>query len=253
MFVEDRVVDSNIENNAKLWRFMDFTKLVSILSTNSLYFRRSDKFKDVFEGRIFGLEENHRRLESMEISGDRDEVIKRSESYLKDTLELSDYEREHDFINCWHLNEYESAAMWDLYAESGQGVAIQTTFGRMKQSLLNCEKDIHIGKVKYIDHKLERNFHGDTLRPFYTKRLSFKHEEEVRLVYEALDDREISLDILKYRNVFGVKMKVNLFELIERVYVSPDAEPWFVDIVKVILEKFNIDVEVIHSDLYEIN
>ncbi|MGF9958045.1 hypothetical protein QRE62_01345 (plasmid) [Bacillus mycoides] len=90
MFVEDRVVDSNIENNAKLWRFMDFTKLVSILSTNSLYFRRSDKFKDVFEGRIFGLEENHRRLESMEISGDRDEVIKRSESYLKDTLELSD-------------------------------------------------------------------------------------------------------------------------------------------------------------------
>ncbi|MEC3298319.1 DUF2971 domain-containing protein [Bacillus thuringiensis] len=123
----------------------------------------------------------------------------------------------------------------------------------MKQSLLDCEKDIHIGKVKYIDNKLERNFHGDPLRPFYTKRLSFKHEEEVRLVYEALDDREIPLDILKYGNVFGGNMKVNLFELIERVYVSPNAEPWFVDIVKVILEKSNIDVEVIHSDLYEIN
>lgn len=47
------------------------------------------------------------------------------------------------------------------------------------------------------------------------KRLSFKHEEEVRLVYEALDDREVSMDILKCRNVFGVNMKVDLFDLIE--------------------------------------
>ncbi len=52
--------------------------------------------------------------------------------------------------------------------------------------------------------------------------------------------------------MFGRNVKVDLSNLIERVYVSPDADPWFVDVVKVVLEKFDIDAEVVHSELYEI-
>ncbi|MCU4716445.1 hypothetical protein OCE25_29900 [Bacillus cereus] len=44
-------------------------------------------------------------------------------------------------------NEGESAAMWDLYVKSGEGIAVQTTFGRIKQSLDCREEDIYIGKV----------------------------------------------------------------------------------------------------------
>jgi hypothetical protein len=37
--------DSNI-----IWRYMDFTKFVSLLDRSALFFARADKFKDQFEG-----------------------------------------------------------------------------------------------------------------------------------------------------------------------------------------------------------
>ncbi len=36
--------------NSQIWRYMDFTKFVSLLSSKSLYFTRSDQFEDLFEG-----------------------------------------------------------------------------------------------------------------------------------------------------------------------------------------------------------
>ena len=36
--------------NAKIWRYMDFTKLVSLLEKRALFFCRSDKLGDPFEG-----------------------------------------------------------------------------------------------------------------------------------------------------------------------------------------------------------
>jgi len=38
--------------SARIWRYMDFTKYVSLLDTGSLYFARSDKLEDPFEGSI---------------------------------------------------------------------------------------------------------------------------------------------------------------------------------------------------------
>jgi hypothetical protein len=35
---------------ATIWRYMDFTKLVSLLETKSLFFARADKLGDAFEG-----------------------------------------------------------------------------------------------------------------------------------------------------------------------------------------------------------
>jgi len=36
--------------NAQLWRYMDFTKYVSLLSSRALYFTRADQFEDTYEG-----------------------------------------------------------------------------------------------------------------------------------------------------------------------------------------------------------
>jgi len=38
--------------NVKVWRYMDFTKLVSLLDSRTLYFTRPDKFDDPFEGSL---------------------------------------------------------------------------------------------------------------------------------------------------------------------------------------------------------
>lgn len=39
------------------------------------------------------------------------------------------------YISCWHMNEYESAAMWKLYAKSSDAIAIQTTFQKLCESI----------------------------------------------------------------------------------------------------------------------
>ncbi len=38
--------------NIKVWRYLDFTKYVSLLETRSLYFSRSDRLGDPFEGSL---------------------------------------------------------------------------------------------------------------------------------------------------------------------------------------------------------
>lgn len=54
---------------------------------------------------------------------------------VKSVYDRSEKDKKRVFVNCWHLNEYESAAMWDLYLKNEEGVAIQTTFNRIKKSL----------------------------------------------------------------------------------------------------------------------
>ena len=34
----------------KVWRYMDFTKLISLIDSQCLFFTRADKFDDPFEG-----------------------------------------------------------------------------------------------------------------------------------------------------------------------------------------------------------
>ncbi|HDR7527195.1 MULTISPECIES: DUF2971 domain-containing protein [Bacillus cereus group] len=256
MFKEIVGVNSDIKGDAKLWRYMDFTKLVSLLSTQSIYLCRSDEFKDVFEGVLFGygVEDAREDLEKI-FSGSRTSErfiqaqLEKAEKLVDYTMWLSEQNRKNVFINCWHLNEYESAAMWDLYLKSSEGIAIQTTFDKIKKSLNVCKEDIFIGEVKYIDHTKQRNLTESYLEPFFTKRISFKHEQEVRLVYALTPHHE---EYVENSDVKGKSIQVSLTDLIERVYVSPDADAWFVDVVKVVLAKFNIDAEVVHSDLYKI-
>ncbi|TPV39577.1 DUF2971 domain-containing protein [Bacillus dicomae] len=256
MFKEIEGVNSNIEGKAKLWRYMDFTKLVSMLSTQSIYLCRSDEFKDVFEGVLFGYEvENAREdIEKMcsELGLSEEFMYSKlggAEKLVDFAKNLAEHNRKNVFINCWHLNEYESAAMWDLYLKSNEGIAIQTTFDKVKKSLNVCEEDIYIGEVQYLDHTKQKNLNISYLEPFFTKRISFKHEQEVRLVYALTPHHE---EYVENSDVKGKSIQVDLTDLIERVYVSPDAASWFVDVVKVTLEKFNIDAEVVHSDLYKI-
>ncbi|MGR6012307.1 hypothetical protein ACT7CV_15295 [Bacillus paranthracis] len=67
MFKEIVGVNSDIKGDAKLWRYMDFSQLVSLISTESIYLRRSDKFKDVFEGVLFnyGVQNAREDIEAM--------------------------------------------------------------------------------------------------------------------------------------------------------------------------------------------
>ena len=40
------------ENSLTIWRYIDFTKFMDLLTNSKLYFTRSDNFEDPFEGRL---------------------------------------------------------------------------------------------------------------------------------------------------------------------------------------------------------
>ena len=92
--------------NATIWRFIDFTKMMSLFETQSLFFCRSDKLDDPFEGSA--PQGNFMALAKK--IGPKVIIDADSEGRMKS--------REDIYVNCWYMNEHESAAMWKLYTQS---------------------------------------------------------------------------------------------------------------------------------------
>ena len=47
---EDHPIFNTPTDNTLIWRYMDFTKFISLLETSSLFFAQGDKLGDPFEG-----------------------------------------------------------------------------------------------------------------------------------------------------------------------------------------------------------
>jgi hypothetical protein len=110
---------------AKLWRYIDFTKYVWLLDAHALFFSRADLLGDPFEGSLSRLNVELRpQIYAGRILDDQLELLAEFRRKLLRTT----------FVNCWHMSDYESAAMWKLYLRD-HGVAIQTTFEALVASL----------------------------------------------------------------------------------------------------------------------
>jgi hypothetical protein len=164
------------------------------------------------------------------------------------------------YINSWHMNQFESAAMWELYLKTHEGIAIESDFSRLRDSVSSDGNHVvFIGEVKYIDYETEIVPWESGFQPTLRKRRSFEHERELRaIVWTAMeikpekpDQTTMLLDSSK--NPPGLTVKVNLKTLIKRVFVSPTAEPWYAEIVNAVLQKFGYgSVPVVHSSLYSL-
>jgi hypothetical protein len=244
MYKEHPVFEKPENENAKIWRYIDFTKFVSLLDKSALFFTRADRLGDPFEG-------SYSRV-NIEL---RPEVYK--EKIPLDKLEnLSQFYKihiKHIAINCWHLSEYESAAMWNLYLKSNEGIAIQSTFDLLKTSLKDENHDVFIGKVKYIDFEKDWMPEGNTLYPFVHKRKSFEHEKELRaIIQEFRYKKNGELDWSKPSFDDGICARVDLGVLIDRIYLAPTSPKWLFELVKSITKKHKLDKDVLQSRLDDV-
>ncbi|MCT4544664.1 MAG: DUF2971 domain-containing protein [Vallitalea sp.] len=226
-------------DNQKIWRYIDFTKLISLIESSKLFLARADSMvDDPFEGSYPLLN-----------------IIKRKKDGLPDKLlyeleQVNTKFKEYVYFNCWHANDYESAAMWNLYLKSNEGVAIQTKLKHLKNSLKNHnEHMIHIRDIKYIDYSKDEFNDNDVLEAFIHKRKSFEHEKEIRIM-RALLNYSKSEDILNDPNKIiikgGLSIDVDLEMLIQKIYIAPDAPKWFYNLVVDVLKRYdsiyNIDL-----------
>ena len=219
-------------DEAVLWRYMDFTKFMSLLEKSALFFCRPDLLGDPFEGSISPATPPIDPLQVGRVIAEQDLDWRLIARFVG--------------VNCWHLGEFESEAMWKLYAEERNGIAIKTEFAHFKDAFI-CEKErgILASVVQYRDYKNASIPYHNIFLPFFHKRLSFQHEKEVR----ALCSRNPESDEPGAPN--GYYCKVDLTKLVGEIVVAPFAEGWFIDLVRSLAERYGLGDKVRPSTLSE--
>lgn len=199
--------------NIKIWRYLDLPKFIALLDSKKLHFSRADLLGDAQEGWIVV------------------NALQRAKSDLQmDYKKFYNQIRASTFVSSWHMNGQESYAMWKLYAEKEQGVAIQTSYQNLLES--TTDSAIFIGQVSYKDEVGEVDLANNEYECFMYKRACFEYEHEVRLITKL----ELAADTEEMPN--GILVDINLNTLIERIYVHPYALNWYYDVIKSIIAKY---------------
>jgi len=219
-----------------LWRYMDFTKFVALISSQNLFFSRSDRFDDPFEGSY------SRANQELRPSVYKDMTEEQRHAMLRQVADFSQWIRQWTYISSWHANQYESAAMWALYAKTNEAVAIETDYKSLASVL---PKEAYLGMITYIDYQTEWLPEGNSFYPFMHKRKSFEHEREVRAIiqefHSPVGDRTNSK--------LGQLVAINLKSLTKQIHISPTAPTWFFDLVNEIVKKYEFDFPIVKSSL----
>jgi hypothetical protein len=210
-----------------VWKYLDLSKFLDLLLSKKLFMSRSDKFEDQYEGTF---------------SEPTFEEIRKLSENNPEFLNYYKSHREKVVVSSWHINEYESFAMWQIFTQNSEGLAIQSTTGRL-QKALEAEKKSkqYIGSVKYIDYKKEYIPFDDMFFPFMFKRKSFQYEREIRIISD-LSDSKLSIND-------GVKIDVDIDQLIEKIYIHPKSENWYKKLVIELVSKLGYQIEIEKSDL----
>jgi hypothetical protein len=238
------VFEKPLNKNQKIWKYMSFTKFASLLDKKALFFCRADKLGDPFEGSFSRANISLRPIVY------KDTV---KTDALKIFSAISKQQIRFFILNCWSMSDCESAALWKIYTNDNEGIALQSTFTRLTQSFNSEAIDkVYIGKVKYIDYEKDWLPEGNLFYPLIHKRKSFQHENELRAVIVKYPETENGqMNIMTGKDVFDVGdyVDVNLQTLVENVYVSPTAPEWFTNLVRSIMEKYGLEKTPRKSDL----
>ena len=228
MYEEHPVCRKPDNEHVKIWHYMDFRKFVFLLHNEALFFSRATTLlkDDPFEGAFpkNGCDPDVRQY--FEFTDHKNSVA----------------------VNCWHMNEYESNAMWKLYGDS---IAIRSTFRRLADSFNDSPEQVFIGIVEYIDYEFDttRSDPDNMVTYLLHKRPDFVYESELRaltLLAPSAENPDSPPEIDS-----GVRISVNLDTLIDRVYVSPRSERWVTDVVRSVAGKYRLDRPVERSRLLD--
>jgi hypothetical protein len=213
------------DTSIKVWRYLDLPKFLWLIEKRKLYLTRLDLLNDPHEG------STPRRVAEM-----RDEFLREqgAEKIVGQISEINRLTRQSVFVSCWQYGSTESEAMWRLYCPNDQGVAIQTTYKKLVDSIDEYPQ-LYIGGVTYIDYETEGFPTGNMFYPVMHKRVSFAHEQEVRIVktdslYWGIGNPKVP--------PLGISVDWNPATCIESVYVNPYAAEYYYEVVCSIVEHF---------------
>lgn len=214
------------DDNTIIWKYLDLSKFLDLLISKRLFMARSDKFEDQYEGTF---------------SEPTYEEIKKLLEDNPKYLDAYKSKRKNIVISSWHANSYESYAMWQVFTKNNEGLAIQSTVGRLKKSLTEPKANQYIGEVNYIDYKKEHIPFDDDFFPFLFKRKSFQYENEIRVI---TDVSHLDMQVNE-----GVKVEADINKMIERLYIHPKSENWYKKLVIEVVNQLGYHFAIEKSDL----
>jgi hypothetical protein len=222
-----------VASEQKIWRYMDFSKFLSLLTSRSLYFACPSELGDPYEGCLPKIQA---QALSELIQRPVDDVLAlrpnfaaksvgslvkfdKVMSILQKNIQEATTKAASKFgVSCWHISDHESDAMWKIYAASGKGVAVESTVENLRASL-GGRKDIQIDAVRYDfeDSTIEK---GHKHYFLLQKRKCFEHEKELRAT------------IVLAHESHGMQVPCDLDVLVTRIWMSPLLENYAKDAIE---------------------
>ncbi len=215
-----------------IWHYFTLPKFLSLLHTKSLFLCRHDQFGDGYEGRLSVKDEQFFETISPGIL----------------------HGMKHDqwgcsFSSCWTQSPVDEYVLWSSYSSLKEGVAVRSTIARLISSLSPEDPhELYLSEVNYIDYNEEYTFKktkglANMIAPHFTKRKYFAAEKEIRLMHFDPNARF-------NKSAVGILAPVDLDILMESVYVSPMAQPWFQESIEGLLQLFGLgQIEVKKSEI----
>jgi hypothetical protein len=201
----------------KVWRYMSFPKFAWLLQKKQLWLARADLLGDPWEISLAGDQLDF-VISRHPITPIDDEKIR--ESAMERSARINKLWRMTTFVSCWNCGDHESNALWRIYCGDTDGVAIQTTFGKLRSSVA----PLPLYHVEYGTPGSQRR--TPSLPDLVTKkRLMFAYEQEIRVVLST------SGRSLPEHEVFGYAHLWSPEEIVESIRVHPLAQPWFMEVV----------------------
>jgi len=283
---QPQVPGKPVPNQQVLWRYMPFEDFHASLSSPSPYsnqpnlgaliLKRPSMLGDKYEGSLDPLaiqmikEIGYMIRRELRKEIDDGKITKNSqgnpEKRLRDTLEAhrqrhADNVNRH-FVLCWHRNEAESRAMWELYCPGTNGIAIGIRADELLRLTHPFPAPIHLRTVEYYNPDgLDINFDGASpqlaTQTLLVKRLRYRHEREARLIVDGhhLGIPHSDNEVLRIPfNFSGMKPNGdpsrNLGFVMNSVIVTkPGSSPYFTPYVKDLLRNQDCHVDVCRSSL----
>lgn len=254
-------------DDVPVWRYVDLAKVLDLIQTSELFLTAGHLLGDPYEGSL--SEATLREFEQMAaaqalavvgVAGPGYDVEAAKAKLFRMMRGNYEWERQWTYANCWHMNEHESAAMWAAYGSRQDAIAIRSSVARLRKCL---EPHRHppmgepiLAAVHYVDFGREAIKTDVHMAAMLHKRKSFVHECEVRILV-----RDLPLEgepcaggrrqDMGREPVPGIRLAVDLTELVEEIYVSPHAPAWLLEALTGLVRKYGLAAPVRQSSLLE--
>ena len=187
---------------------------------------------------------------------------------FKDLLRISDNGNSGDgfrqggLVSCWFIGKIEAEKMWTKYGDNGKGVAVRSTVKKLSTSFQipgDYTKVSQVGRVQYVDFEIfdpGHLGHDQAYVSLLKNEKQFKDESEVRIVTlnfphsgTLLPDGSLPSGTAFSPEIKGMHIKCNLRELIQSVIVGPNTDWNFQMLMKRIVSRFGLIVNVERSQI----